>query len=269
MTKSEANQYHGQTCVIKLGGSILNNETTIQSLCADIKLLHDAAIKIIIVHGGSHAIKHYLSALNIHSEFLDGLRVTSAEAMKVIEMVLIGHVNTSLVRQLNFVGINAIGLSGADNKILQCQYYSKQHGHVGCVKHVNPQAIIATLSQHCISVIAPVGIHENGAALNINADYAATQIATAIKANHLIFLTDQDGVYDATGNIYPELSTIAMQNLIDNQTVTGGMLVKIKAIRQALSTYLNQVHIVNGTEPHALIKKLFTCQSIGTSCFSN
>lgn len=266
MTEKQATQYRNQTLLIKLGGSILINEAAIQSLCADIKILHEHQINIILVHGGSHAIKHYLSALNIHSEFLEGLRVTSKAAMQIIEMVLCGHVNTLLVRQLNTIGLSAVGLSGADNKMLLSQYYSEQHGCVGTIKSVNPQTLISALSQRCIPVIAPIGLHENGSALNINADYAATQIALAMKANHLIFLTDQDGVYDGNGTLYSELSIAAMRELIDHKIVTGGMLIKIKAILQALNADLKHVHIINGTRAQVLLKKIFSTAAIGTSC---
>lgn len=270
-TVSYVNKFRGSTFLIKFGGSILHNETLIESLCSDLKLLRGAGIGVIIVHGGSQAINKYLSINNIKSEFVDGLRVTSVEAMKIIEMVLCGHVNTMLVRKLNRVGINAIGLSGADNNMLQCDYYSKEHGCVGTINSVNVDGVCHSLLQHAMQlgvtpVIAPVGVDAEGNPMNINADYAASHIATSLKVDKLIYMTDQDGIYDQDGKIYSELSSNDLLELIKNKTVEGGMLTKVKAILSALDGNLNHVHILNGNKKHVLVNELFTVDGIGTLC---
>ncbi len=270
-TLSYANQFRGKVFLIKLGGSVLNDERLIQSICNDVKLLKEAGIKVLIVHGGSKAINEYLTINNISSNFVDGLRVTSKEAMNIIEMVLCGHVNKLLVRKLNSIGLHAIGFSGADNNLLQCHYYSEQHGKVGEIHSVNAGLISTFLTKNedyfdCIPVIAPVGVDHQGNPLNINADYAASQVAKAIKADKLIFITDQDGIYDKNGSIYSVLSRDELLELIKSKSVEGGMLTKVKAILEALNEDLTHVHILNGKKKHSLIEEFFTIHGVGTLC---
>lgn len=266
-----ANQFRGKIFLIKLGGSVLNDASLIQSLCEDIKMLKDAGIKVLIVHGGSKAINEHLSINNIPSTFIEGLRVTSKEAMKIIEMVLCGHVNKLLVRKLNSIGLQAIGFSGTDNKLLECNYYSEEHGQVGEIHTVNASILSHFLANNedcfdCIPVIAPVGSDQNGNPLNINADYAASHVAKAIKADKLIFITDQDGIYDKNKGIYSVLSKKELLGLIKNKTVQGGMLTKVKAILAALNDKLSHVHILNGKKKHSLIEEFFTINGVGTLC---
>ncbi len=270
-TLTYANQFRGNTFLIKLGGSILHDDQLIKTLCDDLKILKNTGIKIILVHGGSKAINQYLEINNIPSEFVDGQRVTTPEAMKIIEMVLCGHVNKVLVRKLNNIGIDAIGLSGTDNNMLQCDYYSKEHGCVGTIHAVNTDPIKYLLTHQnfgfdSIPVIAPIGVDADGNAMNINADFAASHIATAMQVDKLIYITDQDGIYDKNGKVFSVLSREDLLTLIDNTTVDGGMLVKVKAILSALNTNLNHVHILNGNKPHVLIEEFFTEHGVGTLC---
>jgi acetylglutamate kinase len=270
-TLSYANQFRAKVFLIKIGGSVLNDEGMIQSICNDIKLLNEAGIKVLIVHGGSKAINEHLSMNNITSHFVDGLRVTSKEAMKIIEMVLCGHVNKLLVRKLNSIGLHAIGFSGADNKLLQCQYHSEQHGQVGDIVKVNFEILKSFLQNdlnhfNFIPVIAPVGVDKNGDPLNVNADYAASHIAHSIQADKLIFITDQDGIYDKNGEIFSVLTKNQLEDLIDKKIVEGGMLTKVKAILQALNRDLSHVHILNGKKKHVLIEEFFTINGVGTLC---
>lgn len=261
---SYLNQFHGSTFLIKLGGSILEDEALIESLCFDLKILKKAGINLIIVHGGSKAINQHLSTHNIQSKFVDGLRVTSSEAMKVIEMVLCGHINKILVRKLNSIGVNAIGLSGTDNNMLLCDFYSEKHGYAGVIHSINPKLI--THFSDAIPVIAPIGVNTEGDPMNLNADYAASHIAITLKVDKLIYLTDQDGVYDKNGNICSELSSNDLVKFIKDGTVKEGMLTKTKAILSALNNNLNHVHILNGNKNHILIKELFTLKGVGTLC---
>ena len=270
-TISYLNQFRGKTFLIKLGGSILHNDTLIASLCFDLKLLKQAGINIIIVHGGSKAINQALAEYHAKSEFIDGLRVTSSQNMKIIEMVLCGHVNKLLVRKLNHIGIQAVGLSGSDNNMLQCDHYSKQHGYAGTVNSVNVEPVTQLISAKSnafdvIPVIAPVGVNNKGEAMNVNADHAASHLAIGLKVDKLIYLTDQDGIYDKDKNRLSELSYHDLMALIKDETVYGGMLIKVKAILTALQQHLNSVHILNGSKKHILIQELFTVNGVGTLC---
>jgi len=261
------NEFRGKTILIKLGGSILNDEALIISLCDDLKVLTNCGIKIVVVHGGGHAINKQLALQNVTSEFLDGLRVTSSEAMQVIEMVLCGQVNPLLIRKLNSVGLNAVGLSGADSNMLQCEYHSQAHGCVGMISAVNTSPISQVISHLAIPVIAPIGVVTGGSPVNINADYAASHIASAMKVDKLIYVTDQDGIYDKTGSVYSKLSSNDLLSIIHDQTVQGGMLTKVRAILSALNGQLKHVHILNGHKRHVLIEELFTEQGVGTLCY--
>ena len=263
-TLSYSNTFSGSTFLIKLGGSILQDIDSMNVLCDDLKLLNAAGIKIILVHGGSLAINQQLLKENIASEFIDGLRVTSSEAMSVIEMVLCGHVNTMLVKKLNSIGMLAVGLSGADNNMLLCDYYSKQHACVGTINTINTTLIDQL--ENTVPVIAPIGVDKSGNSMNINADYAASLLANALKADKLIYLTDQNGIYDKAGNILSEIFQKDLSDLINDGTVVGGMLTKSKAILKALDGHLNHVHILNGKKNHILIEELFTVKGAGTLC---
>ncbi|NKB46946.1 MAG: acetylglutamate kinase [Legionellales bacterium] len=239
----------------------------------DLKLLKGVGIHVILVHGGGKAIDQALAMHHINSHFVDGLRVTSNAAMDIIEMVLCGHINNMLVKQLNHIGIRAVGLTGADDHLLQCEPISTQHERAGKVKAVNIQPIINILhtpdSQvHPIPVIAPIGIDSQGQSLNVNADVAACEIAMALGVNKLIYLTDQDGIFDADGQRLSSLDTHQLQQLIDQQIVKEGMLTKVRAILTALQTNMNHIHIINGQRPHALIEELFTVAGIGSLCKS-
>lgn len=265
------NQFRGKTFLIKLGGAILEDPDNLAHICKDLKLLTQAGIHIVIVHGGSTSINQTLKVHGIESSFEDGLRVTSLEAVKVIEMVLCGHVNKQLVRQLNYIGLQATGLSGSDNNMLMCQPYSQVHGYVGVISSVNVEPVIQLLKtpslvNNAIPIIAPIGVNHKGQPMNINADYAASQLAVALKVDKLIYLTDQDGIFDKQGHLISEISKDSLRGLISNHTVLGGMLTKSKAILAALSTNLNHVHILNGNHQHVLIEELFTTNGVGTLC---
>ncbi len=254
--------------VIKIGGSVLHDENTIELLCNDIKQLTESGYKVILVHGGGKAINASLKIHGIQSEFIDGLRVTNADAMKIIEMVLCGQVNQSLVRKLNNKGLPAIGLSGADHHLLSCKKYSQQHGFVGEIQSVNTSLIRHILSHQSIPVIASIGIDTQGDPLNVNADMAACHIANALDVHQLIYLTDQDGIYDENGNVLPTLNAGALQTLINQGTVTDGMLIKTKAILTSLKSGLNKIHILNGNRKRVINDLLFTDIFSGTVCFN-
>lgn len=260
-----------KTLLIKVGGSILHDEQKILSLCLDIKTIKEAGFQIILVHGGSKAINEALMVHGIQSEFIDGLRVTSAAAVKVIEMVLCGHVNLSIVKKLNSLDVSAIGLSGADQQMLLCDYYSQAHGFVGEIKAINTAIIHHLLSfentgSSSIPVISTIGVDKKGNALNINADMAACHIANALGVDQLIYLTDQDGIYDSNGNLFAKLTEENLQTLIDESIVSGGMLIKAKAVLASLKVGINQISILNGNQKNVLLDVIFNEKKVGTLC---
>jgi acetylglutamate kinase len=256
-----------KSILIKVGGSILQDEERITLLCKDLKTLKDAGYQLILVHGGGKAINEALNIHNLKSKFIDGLRVTSAAAMKVIEMVLCGLINQSLVRKLNHLGINAIGLSGAENQLLFCDYYSEEHGYVGSIKTVNGRILEQILtSLNSIPVIATIGVDKEGKALNINADMAACHIAHSLAVDQLIYLTDQDGIYNNHGKIFSSLTEDNLQELINQSIVKGGMLVKVKAILASLKQGLDRILVLNGQQNQILLDAILDQQRLGTLC---
>jgi len=262
-----------KTLLIKIGGSILHHEQQMISVCADIKILSEAGFNVILVHGGSKAIQEALTLHGIPSEFSEGLRITTAQTMKIIKQVLCEQVNQTLVQHLKSIGIHAVGLSGADEQLLLCDQYSKQHGLVGNVKAVNTTIIEHLLHRHeaflkTIPVIATIGVDHDGNAFNINADIAACHLANALNVHQLIYLTDQDGIYDEQGMPYAQLSADDLQTLIDQSIVSGGMLVKAKAILTAL-TVLNNIQVLNGNQPHILLEAVLYGKNPGTLCKNN
>jgi len=270
-TLSYASAFYGKTILIKLGGSLLSQTTLVQSLCEDLGLLAAVGIKIVLVHGGSRAIQVALTAYGITSEFKEGLRVTSAAAIEVIEMVLCGQVNQQLQRMFNRFGVKTVGLSGAENQLLLCERYSTVHGCVGRIKTVNSAVLMQLLQLQeqgtvFVPVIAPLGIDAAGQVLNVNADAAAAHIANSLQVDKLIYLTDQDGIYDEKGLLCSELFDVELQQLIAQGVVRDGMLIKSQSILASLAAHLNEVCILNGSQPHVLIKELFTKQGVGTLC---
>ncbi|STX51443.1 Acetylglutamate kinase [Legionella busanensis] len=255
--------------LIKIGGSILHDPNSVSALIRDIKAILTSGYQIVLVHGGSKAINEALQMYGIESKFIEGLRVTSSAAIKVIEMVLCGQVNQMLVRMLNQMGIKAAGLSGAQNHMLQCNYLDKKYGFVGEVKQVNSQDISHLLANQITPVIATIGVDDIGHAVNINGDMAAYHLASALAVDKLIYLTDQDGIYNNDGQLLRILSENNLHELVKNAIVSNGMLVKVKAILKALQCNLDQVMIANGMQPYSLINAILKQHNPGTLCLKN
>lgn len=254
-----------QTILIKAGGSILHEAQKIADLCANIKIIQQAGFKVILVHGGSKAINAALAKHKVPSEFIDGLRVTSKAAIKIIEKVLCEEVNALLVNQLNNLGMEALGVSGAYQQMLLCDYYSKQHGFVGEIKAVNT-SWIQELEANKIPIISTIGVDKEGHPLNVNADMAASHIANALQVHKLIYLTDQEGIYDSKGNLFSDLSAQNLEMLIKKSIVSGGMLVKVQSILTSLKAGLNNILILNGNCKNALLEVIFNKKKMGTLC---
>jgi acetylglutamate kinase len=269
-------KFRHQTILIKLGGAALQDPSLVHALCEDLSLIHAVGINLILVHGGGPSINKELTLRGIQWEFVDGLRVTTPEMMEVIEMVLCGQVNHRIVRALNKAGVRSIGLSGADASLLQCKQADPRLQQVGTIEKVDTSSIQALIDMEqkstpfrkspIIPVIAPVGVGSKGEAYNINADWAASRIAEAMKIKKVFFLTDQDGILNAQSQLISELDAGQLESLIEQGVVKGGMLAKTQTILYALRHGVKDVHIINARRPHGIIEELFTDRGVGTVC---
>lgn len=250
----------GRTIVVKIGGSTLDSEdTTLQ----DAVTLKNLQVDIVIVHGGGAAITNWLTRIEKQAVFVDGLRVTDRETMDVVTMTLAGKVNKDLVGQIQALGGRAIGLSGVDGAILRGQVKDQRLGQVGEVTAVDARVVRQLAAAGYIPVIAPIALGPDGQHLNLNADTAAAELAVALGAHKMIFLTDVPGIKGADGALIPEMSEHAARELIASGVITGGMIPKAAACIRALDG-AEQAHIVDGRESHALIRELFTTLGVGT-----
>lgn len=265
-------QFSGTTVVVKLGGSVLQDESLLASICDDIALMRKVGVAVVLVHGGGPAINKELERRGISWSFVDGLRVTTPEMMEVIEMVLCGSINRKIVRALQAAGMKAVGFSGVDAATLVCRKADERLGLVGAIERVGTQLIEEVLGiedelgPRGVPVIAPIGLGREGSPYNINADWAASRIASALGVTKMLFLTDQDGILDAQGRLLPELDAGELEQLIEDGTVKGGMLAKARTILHALQNKVTDVHVLNARRPNALIEELFTDHGVGTVC---
>ncbi len=265
-------KFSGTTILIKLGGSALQNSDLVHSICEDLIRIRSVGVSVVLVHGGGPAINEELSRRGIKWDFFEGQRITTPEMMDVIEMVLCGQVNRKIVRVLNGAGVKAVGFSGTDAGTLICQPADARLQQVGVIEKVNTALIHSVLALTndmgipAIPVIAPLGTGRNGQAFNINADWAASRIASSLGVTKMLFLTDQDGILDKQGKLIPELDAADLENLIETAVVSGGMLAKARTIVHALQNQVTDVHILNARRPHGLIEELFTDRGVGTVC---
>lgn len=269
-------RFSGKTIVIKYGGHAMADEALKKSFALDVILLKYIGINPVIVHGGGPQINETLKRYGIVSEFVKGMRVTDAATMGVVEMVLTGQVNKEVVGYLNQHGGKAVGLSGKDGGLLLCKKLLQEVkrddgsveavdiGFVGDVTRVDA-AILETLEKGgFIPVIAPIGVGPGGESYNINADLVAGRVAAAVKAEKLILLTDVAGVKDREGNLLSSIELDQVPGLIDNDTITGGMIPKVTCCVDALRAGVKKAHIVDGRVAHAILLEIFTDVGIGT-----
>jgi acetylglutamate kinase len=249
--------------VIKLGGASLQDESVLKTFTAALKEYRQYGYQIIVVHGGGPAINRELTKRNIQWNFHSGQRVTTPEMIGAIEDVLHGQVNSQLVTHLKDSGIPALGISGAQNNTLFCTQASDELGLVGNIEDVNITEIEKALLDH-IPVISTIGVGKQGEKYNINADWAASRIAQALKAQYLIFLTDQKGILNEGMQLIPELGISGLHTLIEEEIVKGGMLTKTKTILSALESGVKAVRVMNGLD---CVKGLWS-NHIGTWCLS-
>jgi acetylglutamate kinase len=263
-------KFAGTRAVIKYGGAAMVDPALKRSFAQDVVLLQAAGLRPLIVHGGGPEITRTLERLGQKTEFVDGQRITGAEEMKVVEMVLTGKVNSEIVGLINTLGGRAIGLSGKDGRLLQARKQLPRPGKpdlgfVGDIDKVDPEVLEMLFDRSYIPVISPVGLGAEGASYNINADVAAAEIAVAARARKLIFLTDVRGILDGEGQLMSELRAADLgERLQEGKTVKGGMQVKVQGILRALEGGVEAVHVVDGREPHSVVVELFTEKGVGT-----
>jgi acetylglutamate kinase len=261
------NAWKGKTVVVKFGGSVLEVAGS-STIAEDLVLLKGAGIDAVLVHGGGPEITRMLDRLGKRSTFVHGLRVTDDETMDVVEMVLAGRANKSLVSAITQAGGRAVGLSGKDGRMLLARklHADVDLGHVGEVQAVDPALVRSLSADGYIPVIASIGIGPDGTSYNLNADTAAGALATAVGASKFILLTDVDGVYrDHDARILvSELRAADAEGMIRDGTISRGMIPKVAACLEAIRGGVPSAHIINGAVPHALLVELFTERGIGT-----
>lgn len=272
-------EFYGKTIVIKFGGHAMINEELKQAVALDCVLMKYVGMNPIIVHGGGPEISQMLDRIGKESTFINGLRVTDAETMDVVEMVLVGRVNKSLVNTINQKGGKSIGLSGKDGQLIQAIPYvltsqdkegntiTHDLGFVGKVEKTNPSIIETVVEESYIPVIAPIGVDKNGKSYNINADLVAGEIAAALGAEKMILLTDIKGVLrdrDKEDSLISLIKVDETDDLIQEGIIAGGMIPKIQCCVQAIKAGVNKAHIIDGRIPHSPLLEVFTDQGVGT-----
>jgi acetylglutamate kinase len=270
-------RYTGKTFVIKYGGHAMGNQELADIFASDIVLLKQIGINPIVVHGGGPQIGQMLERLKVKSEFIDGLRVTDAATVEIVEMVLSGAINKQIVSSINSAGGTAIGLSGKDGNLIQATKLRRtvrdeesnierilDLGFVGEPNLINPQILTSLERSGMIPVIAPIGLGVDGQTYNINADTVAGAIAAAVGASRLLLLTDVAGVLDKEGNLLTDLSTERVRELRKDGTIYGGMIPKLETCVNAVENGVDAAVILDGRVPHSMLLEIFTDRGIGT-----
>lgn len=267
-------KFNRKIIVVKYGGSAMTNEDLQKKVIEDVVLLKLVGFKPIIVHGGGKEISRWIGKIGKTPEFVNGLRVTDEETMEVAEMVL-NKVNKNLVAMAEQLGVKAVGISGKDGGLLCVdKKYSdgKDIGYVGDIKKVNPKILYDMLENDFLPIVAPIGLDDNFVSYNINADDAACEIAKAVGAEKLAFLTDIEGLYkdiNDKSTFISRLSATEARALIESGLIGGGMLPKLTNCTQAIESGVNRVHILDGRIPHCLLLEIFTNTGIGTALIAD
>jgi acetylglutamate kinase len=263
-------KFYGKTIIIKYGGSAMKNPELRKKFVEDIVFMNLVGMNVIIVHGGGHSINEMLEKLNIESKFYNGLRITDGETMEIVEMVLAGKVNKSIVNDIQIQGVNAIGVCGKDGNLLEAKKKivdGKDLGFVGEVINVNTNFLKGIMRNSIIPVIAPIGKDNLGNTYNINADDVASAISKTLYAEKLVFLTDVMGVLsDVNDNttLISEMNVDQALSYIKEGVIINGMIPKVKCCVEAIQSGVNAVHIIDGRIEHSLLLEIFTSQGIGT-----
>jgi acetylglutamate kinase len=267
-------RFHGKTIVIKYGGNAMTDDKLKNSFAHDVVLLKLVGINPVVVHGGGPQIDELLKQLGKKGEFVQGMRVTDAETMDVVEMVLGGQVNAEIVNLVNQHGGRAVGLTGKDGGLIRAKKMLVRSngdsdelidiGQVGEVDTIDPEIVHHLLTHDFIPIIAPLGVGKKGETYNINADLVAGKMAEILKAEKLIVLTNTPGVLDKNGNLLTGLSSKKVDELFANGTISGGMLPKISSALDAVNNGVNTCHIIDGRVEHALLLEVLTDEGVGT-----
>ncbi len=261
--------YHGKTIVIKYGGGAMTSAALKEKIASDIVLMKLVGIRPIIIHGGGPEITGFMNRLDLEVEFVDGLRKTTSETMDIVKMVLVGKVNNELVSLINRHGRMAVGLSGDDGNLLVARkkVHETDLGFVGEIERINSQLLQDLLDDDYIPIIASIGAGESGESYNINADTVAAEVAAAVGADKIIFLTDVEGLYRDYGQEHALLSTLNYDEcaaMVNSGEIEGGMLPKVQGCLRALDAGVERAHILNGTIPHSMLLEILTDEGIGT-----
>lgn len=267
-------KFHGKTMVIKYGGNAMTDPSLQKAFAEDVVLLKLVGINPVVVHGGGPQIENALKRLGKTGEFIQGMRVTDAETMEVVEWVLGGEVQQDIVGLINQAGGKAVGLTGRDGGMIRAQKLkmvdnadpTKEHdvGQVGDIVSVDPSVVKALQDDAFIPVISPIGFGENNESYNINADVVAAKLATVLKAEKLLMLTNISGVLDKAGALLTDLTARRIDELFVDGTISGGMLPKIAGALDAAKSGVQSVHIIDGRVPHVLLLEILTDQAYGT-----
>ena len=270
-------RFYGKTIVIKYGGNAMVEEHLKEGFARDVIMMKYIGLNPVVVHGGGPQIGKVLEAMHIESQFIQGMRVTDSETMNVVEMVLGGKVNKEIVTNINRHGGNAVGITGKDGGLIRARKLEMTAvnpdtltpeiidiGMVGEVETVDPTIIKSLEENNFIPVIAPIGSGLNGETYNINADLVAGRIAGALKAEKLILLTDIEGVKDKQGKLISTIDIQRVPDLINNETISGGMIPKVNCCVDAVDEGVTRAHIVDGRMEHACLLEMFTDKGIGT-----
>ena len=270
-------EHSGETVVLKYGGHAMGDEKAALSFASDVVLLKQVGINPIVVHGGGPQIGAMLDRLRIQSSFIDGLRVTDAATVEIVEMVLCGSINKAIVTAINKAGGFAVGMSGKDGNLIKARKLRRSKkdpgsniekildlGFVGEPSEINPHILDTFEESDIIPVIAPIGVGPNGETFNINADTAAGAIAGAAGATRRLMLTDVAGVLDDTGRLIKEMTVERAKTLMQSGTISGGMIPKVETCLDAVEQGVEAAVIVDGRVPHAVLLELFTPHGAGT-----
>jgi acetylglutamate kinase len=262
-------EFSGATVVVKYGGNAMIDETLKRAVMTDIVLMRYVGINPILVHGGGPEVSEAMRRMGKEPAFVNGLRVTDAETMEIVEMVLAGKTNKSIVAHLNAEGGKAVGLSGKDANLLVAEKETERGdiGFVGRITQVNPGIIHTLTAAGYVPVISSVAIGWDGAAYNVNADTAAGELAGALDAKKLILMTDVEGLYrdfHDKSSLISEMTAAEAQTMIDSGAADSGMIPKLQACLAALDAGVGRAHIIDGRRPHALLIEIFTDAGIGT-----
>jgi len=267
-------KFHGKTMVIKYGGNAMTDPALQAAFAEDVVLLKLVGINPVVVHGGGPQIEAALKRLGKKGEFIQGMRVTDAETMEVVEWVLAGEVQQDIVGLINQAGGKAVGLTGRDGGLIRARKLrmvdagdpAKEHdvGQVGDIESIDPSVVKALQDDQFIPVVSPIGFGVHNESYNINADVVAAKLATVLQAEKLLMLTNIPGVLDKQGQLLTELTMKRIDELVADGTISGGMLPKIAGALDAAKSGVNAVHIIDGRVPHAMLLEILTDQAYGT-----